>query len=185
MNKQPQIQEQTRQNLRDAFWQIYKQKSIENISIREITDLAGYNRSTFYLYYNDIYELRDQIEEIVLDALQERIASVMTALPVSGNALEMMVDLYLSHGDYLYHFLETDPSFRTKWKNRISHIRPSWFHAPDGWQTDVAFEASFSMIIGAFSYWYENQESISAEDFILFLRKLLSDGILKVWQNEP
>ena len=62
MKKQPQITEQTKANLRSAFWTLYTRKPIEKISIKEITDLAGYNRGTFYLYYNDVYDLFSQIE---------------------------------------------------------------------------------------------------------------------------
>ena len=51
MKKQPQITEQTKDNLRSAFWTLYSSKPIDKITIKEITDLAGYNRGTFYLYY--------------------------------------------------------------------------------------------------------------------------------------
>lgn len=57
MKKQPQITEQTKACLREAFWTLYTKKPIEKISIKEITDLAGYNRGTFYLYYKDVYDL--------------------------------------------------------------------------------------------------------------------------------
>ena len=46
MKKQPHITEQTKNNLRIAFWSLYAQKPIEKISIKEITELAGYNRET-------------------------------------------------------------------------------------------------------------------------------------------
>lgn len=66
MKKQPQVTEQTRANLREAFWRLYAERPIEKISVREITDRAGYNRATFYLYYHDVYELLDEIEGLVL-----------------------------------------------------------------------------------------------------------------------
>ena len=49
MKKQPHITEQTKNNLRIAFWSLYAQKPIEKISIKEITELAGYNRGTFFI----------------------------------------------------------------------------------------------------------------------------------------
>ena len=54
MNKRPELTEQTKRNLRTAFWSLYAQKPLEKISVREITALAGYNRGTFYLYYQDV-----------------------------------------------------------------------------------------------------------------------------------
>lgn len=83
MKKQPHITEQTKNNLRIAFWSLYAQKPIEKISIKEITELAGYNRGTFYLYYNDVYDLLDQIEEEILGKITD----------VLNDSLEKMIPL--------------------------------------------------------------------------------------------
>ena len=71
MRKQPQVTEQTRANLMQAFWDLYLEKPIEKITIREITDRAGYNRATFYLYYRDVYDLFDQLEESILGQVRQ------------------------------------------------------------------------------------------------------------------
>jgi AcrR family transcriptional regulator len=55
-------QEETREDIETAFWKLYREKPAESISIRELMDLAGYNRSTFYRYYVDIYDLLDKVE---------------------------------------------------------------------------------------------------------------------------
>ena len=70
MRKQPQVTEQTRANLRQAFWELYAEKPVEKISVRESTDRAGYNRATFYLYYHDVYELLEEIEGMVLGNIE-------------------------------------------------------------------------------------------------------------------
>lgn len=49
MKKQPAATEQTRANLRAAFWSLYKEKPTGKITVREITDRAGYNRATVFL----------------------------------------------------------------------------------------------------------------------------------------
>ena len=48
MKKQPEITDATRESFVNAFFQLAKAKSINRITIREITTLAGYNRTTFY-----------------------------------------------------------------------------------------------------------------------------------------
>ena len=70
MRKQPEVTEQTKANLRTAFWSLYKEKAIEKITIKEITDAAGYNRGTFYLYYKDVYDLFNKIEEELLEEIR-------------------------------------------------------------------------------------------------------------------
>jgi len=57
MKKREHITRQTKQNIVDAFWELYCEKRIEKITIKDITIKAGYNRSTFYEYFNDSYEV--------------------------------------------------------------------------------------------------------------------------------
>ena len=55
MKKQPQITAQTKQNLIEAFWSLYCEQRIEKITVKDITNKAGYNRGTFYEYFTDVY----------------------------------------------------------------------------------------------------------------------------------
>ncbi len=73
MSKRPHITEATRKNLIDAFWKLYQDKSVDHISVKEITDLAGYNRGTFYLYFKDIYDVLENVERDVLKMMNSEI----------------------------------------------------------------------------------------------------------------
>lgn len=55
--KQPQITEQTKRQSAQPSGRFYSSKPIDKITIKEITDLAGYNRGTFCLYYKDVYDI--------------------------------------------------------------------------------------------------------------------------------
>lgn len=82
MAKNPAQVALTKQNLKDAFWSLYKTKRINQISIKEITDKAGYNRGTFYLYYQDVYDMLNQIQGEILDQLDD-ISQTMINLVIS------------------------------------------------------------------------------------------------------
>lgn len=64
--KNPELTGQTIRNIKEAFWKLYEEKPIEKISVKQITDLAGYNRATFYLYFSSVRDVRDQIEDNLL-----------------------------------------------------------------------------------------------------------------------
>jgi AcrR family transcriptional regulator len=53
----------TQKVLQESLISLMKEKSILDISIKEICERAGLSRSTFYLYYQDQYGLLRQIEE--------------------------------------------------------------------------------------------------------------------------
>ncbi len=48
---------------------LLQQKSIKDITVRELADLVDINRSTFYLHYTDIYDLLEKTEQRLLERL--------------------------------------------------------------------------------------------------------------------
>lgn len=52
----------TKQRLYQALITLLQQKSLREITVRELTELAGISRGTFYFHYADIYALMDQME---------------------------------------------------------------------------------------------------------------------------
>lgn len=52
----------TQKSIRNAFLELRKKKSIEKITVKELSEIAMINKATFYLHYSDIYELADEIE---------------------------------------------------------------------------------------------------------------------------
>lgn len=80
----------TREALRVAFWRLYQQKSVAQITVKEITSLAGYNRSTFYQYYCDVYAVLEEIEDLLLTTVEQ------AASFISERAQEMPLSEILS-----------------------------------------------------------------------------------------
>lgn len=52
----------TRQRIQQAFINLRKRKSLEQIRVTELCRMADTNRTTFYHYYEDIYNLNNEIE---------------------------------------------------------------------------------------------------------------------------
>lgn len=48
------------------------------LSVRELCEEAGINRSTFYAHYKDVYDLREQIETEMLSDFQEALAPLIS-----------------------------------------------------------------------------------------------------------
>ncbi len=60
--RNPEDTELTRKDIIDAFWEFYEVKPIEKITVRQVIERAGYNRTTFYYHFADIYDVRRQVE---------------------------------------------------------------------------------------------------------------------------
>jgi len=52
----------TKRSLRDCLVRLMKEKKIQDITVREISEMADINRGTFYLHYKDIYDLLEHVE---------------------------------------------------------------------------------------------------------------------------
>lgn len=70
MKKNPEQTAATREKLKNAFWDIYSEKPLTAITVSEVAKRAGFNRSTFYTYYKDIYEILEQTENEILTMLE-------------------------------------------------------------------------------------------------------------------
>lgn len=53
----------TKAALRAGLIKLMQEKSIREITVRELVDEVDINRSTFYLHYTDIYDMLNKIED--------------------------------------------------------------------------------------------------------------------------
>lgn len=75
----------TKRAIKSAFLHLLRQKELDKISVVELTNLAEISKGTFYLHYNDIYAL---YQEVLLDyitheaSIRPLYAKILTELEV-------------------------------------------------------------------------------------------------------
>lgn len=62
--------EKTKEKIQNSFLQLLTEKHFMKVSVRDITTIAAINRGTFYLHYQDKYDLLSQMEESLLSGLE-------------------------------------------------------------------------------------------------------------------
>lgn len=183
MKKIGSVTAQTKQNLIDAFWGIYCGKRIEKITVKEITTKAGYNRSTFYEYFTDVYDILEQIENTLIIKLQElpinQLSSADDPFP-----FEILVNVYSQHSKYLGVLLgeRGDPAFQAKIKGSMKPLMKRALidkGAKDGFELEYTLEYALSAMIGVLSYWFNDEEAPSLEKLMELLAGLSSEGVMK------
>lgn len=65
----------TKEMLRQGLTELLNQKPAKSVSVREITERININRGTFYLYYKDIFDMIDQLENEMLEEYKEIVLS--------------------------------------------------------------------------------------------------------------
>ena len=59
----------TKRQLRLTLMKLMADKSIKDISVRELAAIADINRGTFYIHYKDVYDLLSSLEDELADGL--------------------------------------------------------------------------------------------------------------------
>ena len=83
----------TKKLLTQALTQLLQEKQINEITVKELTDLADMNRGTFYLYYKDMFDMLEKIEDGLFEAL-DAIISLHEHDDVSQQTKPILLDLF-------------------------------------------------------------------------------------------
>ena len=185
MKKQPEITAQTREKLIAAFWSLYCEKKIEHISIKEITDNAGYHRSTFYEYFVDIYDVLNQVEDALLEHIERNIIHNLDR-EIGEDLAQKIAGIYDEKGEYLSVLLgeNGDPNFVNKIKDVM---RPALTEAfglsEDEVHTSYIFEFASTGILSVVTHWYKNGKNLPSKELVGLMRSMLMGGVLPVIQK--
>ena len=63
MEKQDRRVIRSKMRMREALISLMQEKLFPEITARDITDRADLNRATFYLHYNNVFDLLEELEE--------------------------------------------------------------------------------------------------------------------------
>lgn len=173
MKKRPDITDNTKNNLKDAFWKLYEQKAVERITIKQITELAGYNRGTFYLYYKDVYDIFEQIEDEMLSYFDES----FKLLPANihkmkiQDLMKFVIELYEPHNKHMSVLLGENSSqrFENKLKEKIKGSINIFFklnHDGKSLEAEYMIEFYVSGLLSVIKMWYDNEQDLPLEDFL-------------------
>lgn len=173
-----------------AFWKLYERNEIEKISIRELCQTAGYNRTTFYVYYDDIYDLLDKaIESIFLPIREEIIRRIdfSRALQVSafGEIFLQALRKEDTHIELLFkrhHYLLLGEKLKKEW---MALLREKY----SGREVDFSFleyvlEYQLSAVMGVIKYWLQTGKKLSQQELVRRIYRISENGVFSIVREE-
>ncbi|MCR5134651.1 MAG: hypothetical protein K6B12_03355 [Clostridiales bacterium] len=165
----------TKNDFRIAFWKLYERNPVEKISVSELCRVAGYNRTTFYVYYDNIYDLLHRcIEEMIrplethLGGLQRFCAKedkgvlerlYMTILKTNEKRIRLLIE---RHQLYIL-------------ENRVKElIKPILYAMHDGstlssCDLDYILEYELAAVFGVIAKWFRDQDMTDQEIICLLI----------------
>ena len=175
------IKKRTKDNLTEAFWQLYEKKEISKITVKEITTLAGYNRSTFYEYFKDVYDVLDQLEESLI-----REPMVPLKRPKEGKEVESIMMALSEEFERNKRYFSVllgdngDPKFHSKLKNKIKPKIKEKIESvgiKDETKINILIEYQVSAMLGIMVYMHTSEDAPEIKELFEVVNSLNRQGI--------
>lgn len=175
----------TKERIMHAFWDLYRINGIKGITVTKLCTLVSINRSTFYAYFYDIYDVLEQIEDqvilplefktIILDNVineKERASFFSNILNFFDKNIEYLSVLLGEHGD---------SKFRYKLLNKLMPTIISDSNLTDAKKNRLTFliEYQNAAVLSVILSWYNNPKNLSKEELITLLLDITANGIQK------
>lgn len=173
---------ETKMRIQTAFLGLLKEKTVEQITIREITERAQINRTSFYRYYLDVYDLYDQIVDLFAEKFQE-IASFILLQVIQGKSFafhDTAFEFWRKNQELLDIYLK-DSRLLNKTKERnVSYLKRLLQIEEDDKNIDFILEFYVAGQIGLLTYWMQHAEQISQKEFFLLMQDMIFRGPMTI-----
>lgn len=181
MKKNPEITSATRQNLIDAFCILLKNKPVQKITIQAISDKAGYNRSTFYKYFLDVYDILEQLENIVIAQVKENFQKNITPENFEQSFFEAFTKIQSDKASYFDVLFNSDnrQRFMEKIILEVSPIFMKRFNLlPKNPKSKYLVEIYLQTVLAAIISWINNNRDINLEEMSKLIGNVLISGVV-------
>lgn len=169
----------TNQQLQDALLNLMATKPFEKITINNIADTAHVNRSTFYRYYDDKYQLLDRIEERLIEQI-DQIRNQANPLQSSRSQdlLQTEVSFFNKYFKELQILLGSngDQHFETKLTQGFNERFETLTHHQDNARAMMIRQVIVATSMTVLKFWLFNADPIDAEEVLQSIADILQHG---------
>ena len=175
----------TRRQLRECLITLLKEKKVQDITVRELTDMADLNRGTFYLHYKDVFDLLEKTEAELQEDFNQLVCK-HDAVDLKQRPFVIFNEIYslvYDNADLIEILLgeNGDLNFVNRLKQLIREkCLKDWMEVFRSGNA-AAFDAFFSFIvsgcIGLVQYWLQTGLKETPEQMAKLTEHIITKGI--------
>ena len=161
----------TKKNIHQAFLQLLSEKSLSQITVKELSEHADINRKTFYMYYSNIEDILAELEdELVLklvhvfekELFENETFDSYSFFESLNLAIQEDIELYrtLNHADLLPHLIQ-------RAKNALIEVFFRKYNIAadsDNERYILYAEYAASGILSMYTKWFSSDSHMSLEE---------------------
>jgi AcrR family transcriptional regulator len=181
MNKQPEVRARTRERIVDAFFSLYEGRALREVTVGEVAAAAHVNRSTFYEYFDSVYDLLDQVEKELVEKVRQ------TASEAIGEGSPLDVATFAARGTSLFEAVggrvsilvsHPDSAFSDR---LVEGMRPLMGPALgvnlDDPHASLVVSFVLSGLVGCLSKWHASGEAIPRGETAALLQRVMAESL--------
>jgi AcrR family transcriptional regulator len=175
----------TRKMLQQAFFECTSEKGFASLTVRDITERAMVNRSTFYRHYLDKYDLLEQYLNEMYASFEDQQGIAGPNPPeVSSSLIDLLKHIQQFAGFYRVMLgMQGDPLFTQRFRHKIeegffscfNQVFPEFICQPDAPPLDLLLKVITSAGCGAIIWWLEQEQPSPPEQFATWLNQFIYD----------
>ena len=161
----------TKKNIRQTFLQLLSEKSLTQLTVKELSEQADINRNTFYMYYSNIEDILSELEDELVQKLvlvfekelfDREVFDSYSFFENLNLAIQGDIELYrtLNHSDLLPHLI-------LRAKNALIDVFFRKYNIPadsDSERYILYTEYAASGILSMYTKWFSNDFHMSLEE---------------------
>ena len=174
----------TKKAIRNAFAQLLSVKKLEDITVKDIAELADINRKTFYSYYSGVYMIVEETENELVETFEAAIRDLPLDRLVKEPYLlfSRLSAIINADMDFYEPLMKADRSSNllTKVSGMLKQkVRESYaaFSHVDEATFNVMVDFTFSGLFSVYQSWFDSERRQSIEEISRTLGILCFAGI--------
>ena len=174
----------TKKAIRNAFAQLLSVKKLEDITVKDIAELADINRKTFYSYYSGVYMIVEETENELVETFEAAIRDLPLDRLVKEPYLlfSRLSAIINADMDFYEPLMKADRSSNllTKVSGMLKQkVRESYaaFSHVDEATFNVMVDFTFSGLFSVYQSWFNSERRQSIEEISRTLGILCFAGI--------
>ena len=190
MKKRNRREEYTLRVIQETFLELLHKQNVERISVGELCELAGINRSTFYRHYADVYALLDEICEDYFQKLFTNLTMRSDPNPDDPRSATYQMILQAciiteEHKDIYQLLMFRQPTSRFQQK-----LNNAYFQLMDGShdathvrtpETNLHYQYMISGILGIWLAWLREDCKVSKETVAALAEEHMGSALRIIW----
>ena len=174
----------TKKAIRNAFAELLSQKSIDEITVTDITYTADINRKTFYNHYSGVYQLIDEIENGIIASFDSAVADIdlKEALQQPRAIFENLHNIINRDFDFYGYLLKINGNWSliskvtALLKSRIKKALLLQTRIEEN-KADVIIDFSISGMIAAYQSWFNSDRTQTIEEISEIIGMMCFSGL--------